>query len=205
MTHPLLVKLSLSLGATKRSLIVLLPLKWTWAPALMYTTLKLHWVLLNKEPLWRCPWICWSHIKVEWHTGISVTMWSVMRSILWSLHGPLGKDLIYDHAKIIGDHTSMDTCYLTCMVPAKFHALPKIHKQGTPRPIVFSRGSIMYGVAKKLANILWPLVGHSPHHIQSVEWTKSIQLQQGEWISSYDMKSLFTSVLVDPCHCHHSR
>ena len=38
--------------------------------------------------------------------------------------------------------------------PPKFYGLSKIHKVGTPiRPIMSSRGSITYGVAKELANI----------------------------------------------------
>ena len=42
--------------------------------------------------------------------------------------------------------------YPTSAVPPKFYGPPKIHKVGTPlRPIVSSRGSITYGVAKELA------------------------------------------------------
>ena len=56
--------------------------------------------------------------------------------------------------------------YPTSAVPPKFYGLPKIHKVGTPlRSIVSSRGSITYGVAKELAYIIKPLVGHS--HITS--------------------------------------
>ena len=55
--------------------------------------------------------------------------------------------------------------YPTSAVPPKFYGLPKIHKTGTPlRPIVSSRGSITYGVAKELSHIIKPLVGQSPHH-----------------------------------------
>ena len=54
-----------------------------------------------------------------------------------------------------------------CGVP-KFPGFPKIHKLDTPlRPIVSSCGSVAYGVAKKLTKILKPLVGKSPHHINS--------------------------------------
>ena len=56
-----------------------------------------------------------------------------------------------------------------CGAP-KFYGLPKIHKQGTPlRPIVSSCGMVTYGVAKKLTKILKPLVGKSPHHINSTQ------------------------------------
>ena len=57
-------------------------------------------------------------------------------------------------------------------------------------------------VAKELTKILKPLVGKSPHHINSthdfVEHTKHITLAPGECLSSYDVSALFTSVPVDP-------
>ena len=61
-----------------------------------------------------------------------------------------------------GQH--METASIYCCL-AKFYGLPQIHKTGTPlRPIVSSRGSITYGLAKELAGIICPLVGKSPHH-----------------------------------------
>ena len=70
------------------------------------------------------------------------------------------------------------------------------------RPIVSSCGSVTYGVAKELAKILKPLVGKSPHHINStqdfVEQAKHITVAPGECLSSYDVSALFTSVPVDP-------
>ena len=76
-------------------------------------------------------------------------------------------------------------------------------KPDTPlRPIVSSCGSVTYGVAKELAKILKPLVGKSPHHITStqdfVEQVKQIKLEPGEYLSSYDVSALFTSVPIDP-------
>ena len=57
-------------------------------------------------------------------------------------------------------------------------------------------------MAKELAQILKPLVGKSPHHINStqdfVEQAKHITLAPGECLSSYDVSTLFTSVPVDP-------
>ena len=54
----------------------------------------------------------------------------------------------------------------------------------------------------ELAKILKPLVGKSPHHINStqdfVEQVKHITLAPGECLSSYDVSALFTSVPVDP-------
>ena len=88
-------------------------------------------------------------------------------------------------------------------MPPRFYGLPKIHKPDTPlRPIVSSCGSVTYGVAKELAKILKPLVGKSPHHVNStqdfVEQAKHITLAPGECLSSYDVSALFTSVPVDP-------
>ena len=85
----------------------------------------------------------------------------------------------------------------------KFYGLPKIHKPDTPLgPIVSSCGSVTYGVAKELAKILKPLVGKSPHHINStqdfVEQVRHITLAPGECLSSYDVSALFTSVPIDP-------
>ena len=89
-----------------------------------------------------------------------------------------------------------------CILP-KFHGLPKIHKLDTPlRPIVSSCGPVTYGVAKELTNILKPLVGKSPHHINSthdfVEQVKYINLGPGECLSSYDVSALFISIPIDP-------
>ena len=65
-----------------------------------------------------------------------------------------------------------------------------------------SCGSVTYGVAKELAKILKPLVGKSPHHINStqdfVEQAKHFKLEAGECLSSYDVSALFTSVPIDP-------
>ena len=93
--------------------------------------------------------------------------------------------------------------YPTSAVPPKFYGLPKIHKTGTPlRPIVSSRGSITYGVAKELSNIIKPLVGQSPHHLKNtqhfIQQLQGKRLEPGDIITSYDVKALFTSVPVQP-------
>ena len=82
------------------------------------------------------------------------------------------------------------------------YCLPKIHKRGIPlRPIVSSRGSISYEVAKELARILKPLVGSSLHHIKNtgdfIEQIKHVTLQADETITSYDVSALFTSVPIE--------
>ena len=89
-----------------------------------------------------------------------------------------------------------------CVLP-KFYGLPKIHKTGNPlRPIVSSWGSVTYGVAKVLSKVIKPLVGKSPHHIQStgdfVTMAKRFTLPVGECLSSYDVTSLFISVPISP-------
>ena len=88
-------------------------------------------------------------------------------------------------------------------VPPRSYGLPKIHKTGNPlRPIVSSRGLVTYGVAKVLSKVIKPLVGKSPHHIQSTGDFASkatrFTLQMGECLSSYEVTSLFTSVPIDP-------
>ena len=92
--------------------------------------------------------------------------------------------------------------YPTGAVAPKFYGLPKIHKGDIPlRPIVSSRGSISYEVAKELSRILRPLAGKSPHHIKNtgdfVQQVRGIRLQPTECITSYDVSTLFTSVPIE--------
>ena len=69
-------------------------------------------------------------------------------------------------------------------------------------PIISSRASVTYGIAKVLAKILKPLVSKFPHHVQStkdiVDRVSKVNLQPGECLYSYDVTALFTSVPVDP-------
>ena len=74
--------------------------------------------------------------------------------------------------------------------------------KGIPlRPIVSSRGSINYEVAKELTRIMRPLVGKSPHHVKNtgdfVQQVRGIKLQPTECITSYDVSALFTSVPIE--------
>ena len=78
-----------------------------------------------------------------------------------------------------------------------------VQLERTPlRPIVSSRGSITYGVAKELAHIIKPLVGQSPHHLKNtqhfVQQLQGKKLEAGEVITSFDLKALFTSAPVHP-------
>ena len=101
------------------------------------------------------------------------------------------------------DEGTYKAMYPTGCVPPKFYGLPKIHKTGNPlKPIVSSRGLVTCGVAKVLSKVLKPLVGKSPHHIQStgnfVSRAKGLSLQLGECLTSYDVTLLFTAVPIDP-------
>ena len=91
--------------------------------------------------------------------------------------------------------------YPTGASPPKFYGLPKIHKSNIPlRPIVSSIGSVSYGVAKELARIIKPLMGNSHHHVQNstqfAEEMKTMKIEEGECITSYDVTALFTSIPV---------
>ena len=94
------------------------------------------------------------------------------------------------------DSVTYKSMYTTGCVPPKFYGLPLL------RPIVSNSGSVTYSVAKELTKILKPLVGQSPHHINStydfMEQVKHITLAPGECLSSYDVSTLFTSAPVDP-------
>ena len=87
------------------------------------------------------------------------------------------------------DNTYKAMYPMGCGAP-KFYGLPKIHKPDTPlRPLVSSCGLVTYGVAKELTKLLKPLVGKSPHHINSTpdfdEQVKNVTLLLGECLSSY--------------------
>ena len=91
--------------------------------------------------------------------------------------------------------------YPTMTESPKFYGLPKIHKPEVPlRPIVASRGSITYELAKYVAHILAPIVGKTEHHIHNsadlVEKLKNVRLTEEETLVSYDVSALFTSVPV---------
>ena len=91
--------------------------------------------------------------------------------------------------------------YPTGASPPRFYGLPKIHKKNIPlRPIVSSIGSVAYGLAKVLADIIKPLMGCSEHHVQNsqmfVEEVKDMKLEKGECITSYDVVALFTSIPI---------
>ena len=83
----------------------------------------------------------------------------------------------------------------------KLYGLPKIHKKDTPlRHIVSNVGSITHPAAKYLANIISPLVGHTKNHVQHssdfANMIKNLEVPPGQKMVSYDVTSLFTSIIV---------
>lgn len=92
--------------------------------------------------------------------------------------------------------------YPTSTVTPKFYGLPKVHKPSCPlRPITASRGSIMYNTARMVADILSPLVGKTPHHLENsadlVKKLSEVKVSEDESLISYDVTALFTSVPIE--------
>ena len=78
---------------------------------------------------------------------------------------------------------------------------PKKYVKGhPPRPIVSSRDSVTYGMAKVMAGILEPLVGRSDHYVHNadhfIEQMKNITLELGECYTSIDVTAFFIPVPV---------
>ncbi|XP_068685010.1 uncharacterized protein [Montipora foliosa] len=85
--------------------------------------------------------------------------------------------------------------------PASFYGLPKIHKPERPlRPITSSIGSPTYAVSKHLVSILSPLRRNRFSVKNSSEFAQKIEqhtVASDEIMVSFDVKSLFPSILVD--------
>ena len=99
------------------------------------------------------------------------------------------------------EETTYRKMYPTGASSHKLCGLPKIHKKNNPlRPIVSSRGSVTYEVAKELARILKPLTGNTIHHVNNskefADDMKKTRLEKGECTISYDVSALFTSIPV---------
>ena len=91
--------------------------------------------------------------------------------------------------------------YPTGASSPKLYGLPKIHKKNKPlRPIISSKGSVTYGVAKELARVLKSLTGNTIHQVNNsrefADDIKKIMLEEEECIISYDVSALFTSIPV---------
>ena len=91
--------------------------------------------------------------------------------------------------------------YPTSSTVPRFYGLPKVHKPGAPlRPIVASRGSITYELARHLAAILSPLVGNNGFALKNsaamVKDLGEITLGDNDVLTSFDVTALFTKVPV---------
>jgi hypothetical protein len=87
-------------------------------------------------------------------------------------------------------------------ITPRIYGLPKIHKKDAPlRPIVNTIGSPTYELAKHVAKILSPLVGHTDSFIKdSNEFIKIIEkekLKPEDTLISFDVVSLFTKIPLD--------
>ena len=93
-------------------------------------------------------------------------------------------------------------CNLPVQFPPKLYGLPKSTKLALPKAHSVQQGVHYICVAKELASITHPLVGQSQHHLKNtqhfIQQIQQVKLEEGEVISSYDVKALFTSVPVDP-------
>ncbi len=92
--------------------------------------------------------------------------------------------------------------YPTGSIVPTFYGLPKIQEKRVPlRPIVASRWSVTYQVARHLVHILSPLVTRKPHILKnSAELVKvlvPIQLEEDDIIVWFHDTAVFTSVPVD--------
>ena len=92
---------------------------------------------------------------------------------------------------------------LRCSAPQspKLYEPPKLHKPQTPmRPIVSLCGTPTYQLSKHLAKTVKPLTDASDHKLQSTEnfseATKTVQIPNNHRLVSFDVKWLFTSILL---------
>ena len=86
--------------------------------------------------------------------------------------------------------------------PARFYGKVKLHKPLKPlRPVVATRGTATYSLAKRLSKILRPLVGKSGRVLRNtadlVESMEDVTVDETELLVSFDVKSLFTSIPVN--------
>ena len=89
-------------------------------------------------------------------------------------------------------------------ITSRIYGLPKIHKEGIPlRPIVNTIGSPTYELAKYVAKLLGPLVGHTDSFIKDsndfINTIKNEKMKPNDTLISFDM-SLFSlrSLLMKP-------
>lgn len=85
-----------------------------------------------------------------------------------------------------------------CIMEKLFLASTDFLRRTTSQTIVSSINSLTYNIAKYLATILAPLVGHNDHHIQNFEEFTSkirvLKLDTDETMVCFDVTFLFTSI-----------
>jgi hypothetical protein len=84
-------------------------------------------------------------------------------------------------------------------ITPRIYGLPKIHKEGIPlRPIVNTIRSPTYELAKYVAKILGPLVGHTESFIKDsnnfINTIKNEKMKPNDTLISFDVVSLFTEI-----------
>ena len=84
----------------------------------------------------------------------------------------------------------------------RFVGCPKIHKEGAPlRPVIDSRDSATYDLAKRLTRIIQPVVGKTSSYVKNsthlVSILSELKVDTADILVSFDVKSLFTSVPVE--------
>ena len=94
-----------------------------------------------------------------------------------------------------------DRLRATYSATPQLYGLPKIHKPEVPlRPIVSSIDSPTYNLAKFLTRIISPLTGKTSTFVKDsgdfVEKARSIRLEEGSILVSFDVTSLFTKVPI---------
>jgi hypothetical protein len=87
-------------------------------------------------------------------------------------------------------------------ITPRIYGLPKIHKEDIPlRPIVNTIGSPTYELAKHVAKILSPLVGHTDSFIKDsnefIKIIKNEKVRPQDTLISFDVVSLFTKIPLD--------
>lgn len=90
------------------------------------------------------------------------------------------------------------------MQSPKLYGLPKVHKANVPlRPIVSQVDSPTYNLAKHVAGVLQPLVGKTSSFVKDsrhfVDIIKSLKMEPGDILVSFDVESLFTNVPIKDC------
>ncbi len=102
--------------------------------------------------------------------------------------------------KLKDDHTIKVPTYRrllpTALTPLKIHKATLLL-----RPIIASRGSPTYNTAGFVADIIKPLVGKSPYHLNNsqelMNKLKDLVLESDEEMVSFDVPVLFTKVPIE--------